>query len=275
MASYTGLMSHADAEKYEISQLSASGCGVTALLNVLVALSVVNLNEAQRIDWSHCILRSRKNDAPLPEYLLSRSVAGCTGQDLVSSMEILITRNNLILGGSNISSRFISYTEILASGKTLHTFVEDSLREGKCLVATLNLQLLGNDAWHHQMIYAVDKKLRTIPDASTAVVDASNDLEGPMIYCVNPVCAYPVTLVEKMLSTQSILRIRSEDILKRLGSPNGDTCIYQRPDWVEKRVEVQIESLVNHQVAGSDTEHTCVIIPANYIGGLAIFELRS
>ena len=266
MTSYTGIMSHADAEKYEISQLSASGCGVTALLNVLVALSAVDTNAAQRIDWSHCILRTRQNDAPLPDYLLSRSVAGCTGQDLVSSMEILIAKNILILGGSHISSQFISYTEILASGKTLHAFVEDSLREGKCLVATLNLQLLGNDAWHHQMIYAVDKNSR---DASIVAVD---DREGPMIYCVNPVCAYPLTLVEKMLSTQSILRIRSEDILKRHDRPNGDTSIYQRPDWVEKRVEVQIESLMNQHVAGSDA---CVIIPANYIGGLAVFELRT
>jgi len=95
MTDYIGILSHEEAERYEVTQLSTSGCGVTALLNVLIALGIVTSEQTKILDWSKCILRTRNNDAPLPEYLLSRSVAGCTGQDIVTSLAA-ITESNTV-----------------------------------------------------------------------------------------------------------------------------------------------------------------------------------
>lgn len=262
MTDYIGILSHEEAERYEVTQLSTSGCGVTALLNVLIALGIVTSEQTKRLDWSNCILRTRNNDAPLPEYLLSRSVAGCTGQDIVTSLRALTENNKDILGEDvPISGKFVSFKDISDSKESLHLFIERNISEGKCLVATMNLQLLGNDAWHHQMIYGVDKQ----------------HVDSPNVYCVNPVCAYPISLLEKMLSTDSVLLIRREDILTRHARPNGDMSIFELPDWQKLAVKYQVEAMVEE----CTTQFSCpeivikrqfVVIPANYVGGLAVFS---
>lgn len=264
MSEYTALFSHEAAVKSEILQLASSGCGVTALCNVLVALGVVDNEQAKLLNWTGCILRTRANDAPLSDYLLSRSVAGCTSQDLITSMETLVTNNRHIINSTtNIAGKFVSYGEIFSSEDTLHSFVTKSLHEGKALVALLNLQLLGNDAWHHQMIYGID-----------TIKDGVESTTHKMIYCVNPVCEYPVQLFEKMLSTDSVLLVRGDDILKRHDRPHGDSAIYDRPEWKARDVKGQIDVLVSRCKSGDahDASNNHVLIPANYVGGLAVFS---
>lgn len=64
------------------SQSGASNCGATALLNVLSALrvSVPRIGEAERAVHTN----ARKYGVSASEYLQARSVAGCTGEDIVA-----------------------------------------------------------------------------------------------------------------------------------------------------------------------------------------------
>ena len=262
MSDYSGLLSHEEAERHEVTQLSTSGCGVTALLNVLITLGIVTSEQSKHLDWSKCILRTRANDSPLPDYLLSRSVAGCTGEDIVSSLASITESNKDILGEKvPVSGKFISFREIIGSNESLHVFIERNISEGKCLVATMNLQLLGNDAWHHQMIYGVD----------------GQHVNAPSVYCVNPVCAYPISLLENLLSTDSVLLVRREDIVSRHARPNGNVSIFQHPDWQKLAVAYQIEAMIEENAAQTSSpeiegKRQFVVIPANYVGGLAVFS---
>lgn len=265
MDGYIGLFSHEDAERFEILQLASSGCGVTALCNVLVALRIVNPEQAKSLNWDGCILRTRLNDAPLPQYLYSRSVAGCTGEDLVTSMVSLISNNGDLLRSqgckAHVEGKFVPFADITSSAETFHSFLQQNLQQGKAMVALLNLQLLGNDAWHHQLIYGID---------TAHSIDGS---PPSMVYCVNPVCEYPVDLMQKMVSTQSVLLVRGEDVLKRHDRPGGDGSVYQHPDWVKLKVEEQIKTLVDtseHDTGSAEARY--VAIPANYVGGLAVFS---
>jgi hypothetical protein len=243
MSSFLGVLDHEEAEKCEVLPLAASGCGVTALVNVLVALKVVGAQRPEKesievgsLDWSGCILRTRANDAPLPQYLASRAVAGCTGQDLVTSMQLLV-QNNTALQGHQLYGRFYSHGEIESMGLTVMGFVEMHLGQGHCPVATLNLQLVGNDAWHHQMIYGIDRQAgglcNEVGSGSTATTPplATEDAlptarEGVCVHCVNPVCAYPEYALNAFLSTKSALLVLAEDVLKRFDLPGGDETIY-------------------------------------------------
>lgn len=242
---FVGIISIEDAIIYEVTQISTSGCGITALLNVLVTLEIIKYDEILKLKINNCILRTRNNDAALPEYLLSRSIAGCTGEELLISMNTLIMQNNL----NKIDSYFISYKNILKQGITLIDFITMKLQEGCSLIATLNLQLIGNDAWHHQCIYGID-------------------LSTKDIYCMNPLCTYNENEIINYLSTDSMLFVRKEDILKRFHSFDGDISIYKHPKWQLYNVESQIHSMVATE--NNNITHLC--IPANYIGGLSVFQ---
>ncbi|KAJ1430453.1 hypothetical protein B484DRAFT_448881 [Ochromonadaceae sp. CCMP2298] len=315
MSSFLGVLDHEEAEKCEVLQLAASGCGVTALVNVLVALKVIGAQRPEKesievgsLDWSGCILRTRANDAPLPQYLASRAVAGCTGQDLVTSMQLLV-QNNTALQGHQLYGKFYSHGEIESMGLTVMGFVEMHLGQGHCPVATLNLQLVGNDAWHHQMIYGIDRHAGGLCNevgygstVTTPPLEAEDALptarEGVCVHCVNPVCAYPEYALNAFLSTKSALLVRAEDVLERYDLPGGDETIYDQPLWEQFQVREQICRLVEARGGGAvgavgtspcpDKETrdvhgemnesgvqipSHVVIPASYQGGLAIFSL--
>jgi hypothetical protein len=116
---YVGLFSPIDACGKEISQLSSSGCGITAIANVLVALGITNCDKIRQFDWSNCILRKRDNNGSLPAYLASRGVAGCTGQDLITSMDIITSENSVCTG------------EFYSANEILHTRL--------CLISSANI----------------------------------------------------------------------------------------------------------------------------------------
>ena len=64
------------------SQSGASNCGATALLNVLTALDVAvpDIDAAERAVHTN----ARRHGVAVSEYLAARSVAGCTGENIVS-----------------------------------------------------------------------------------------------------------------------------------------------------------------------------------------------
>lgn len=285
---YIGLLTHDEAKQNEVSQLAASGCGVTALLNVLIALKVLPVDHVGSLDWSSCILRARDNDAPLGQYLLSRSVAGCTGEDLVTSMETLVGHNQHLLSipGRTIDAYFMSHADIIASGVTMRQFVAVHVSRGCCLVATLNLQIIGNDAWHHQMIYGIDLIVLEAGNTDTAVNNSelvqqtiwAHDKESS-IHCVNPVEAYPEHFFEQALSTPSVLLVRCEDIISRFERPGSDDSVYDRAEWRRYQVRQQVQAVVDaHHHSSTENVYagpSHVLIPAKYVGGFAIFQLRS
>lgn len=175
----------------QITQVGPSACGATAVLNVLNALRfpIPTLEKVQE-----CInTRLRSNASPLTEYLLSRSVAGCTHRDMISSL--------YKLSGKKIYSRFFAmYPERIVN---LQCWLSYWIKNGAVPIATLNLQKCEGhipDSWHHQMIFGV----------SNEGIYLTNPLE-----CVDPSQLWP------QLSSESELLIRVEDVITRC-NPNVD-----------------------------------------------------
>uniref|UniRef100_UPI0037E74750 uncharacterized protein isoform X2 n=1 Tax=Semicossyphus pulcher TaxID=241346 RepID=UPI0037E74750 len=78
------LWSIQEALERQTLQIGASACGATAVVDVLKALGVeVTPEEADRSVQT----RLRRNESPLPDYLLSRSEAGATHAQLIQGAE--------------------------------------------------------------------------------------------------------------------------------------------------------------------------------------------
>lgn len=100
-----------EAEAIQATQIGPSACGATALINVLRALGVQKKDESGTGSVDYLIkdvekavpTRQRANDAPVAEYLLSRSVAGTDAEDLIEAASTLT--NSRVLG------RFFPMTE--------------------------------------------------------------------------------------------------------------------------------------------------------------------
>ncbi|KAM6893347.1 uncharacterized protein PEZ65_023315 [Lycodopsis pacificus] len=78
------LWSFQEAVERQTLQIGASACGATAVVDVLKALGVdVAPEEADR-----CVqTRLRRNESPLPDYLLPRSEAGETHSQLIQGAQ--------------------------------------------------------------------------------------------------------------------------------------------------------------------------------------------
>jgi len=220
---YVGSIHPIDANKKNILQLSTSGCGATALVNVIAIFNGFTESTARSLILKRCILRTRDNDAPLSKYLFSRSIAGCTGFELTLSMNYITEDNSL----PHIRSEFVSYHEIISNYTGIFTFLEDKLKIGCVLIGTFNLQILGNDAWHHQLLYGINK----------------ND---KIAFCFNPVCEYSEDLIRLFISTQSELIIRREDILQRINRHDENDDKYNDELWRPYRIKLQIQEMLNN-----------------------------
>lgn len=136
--------------------------------------------------------RQRLNNSPLLKFLQSRSVAGSTHQDIISSLEEL-TENQLY------ARFFHTYPERYIN---LSLWLSHWIELGAVPIATLNLQrTFGNgiipDAWHHSMIFGV----------------------GPNgIYLTNPLERVDEGVLWHQLTSDSELLIRREDVISRFDS---------------------------------------------------------
>jgi predicted nucleic acid-binding protein len=240
-----------EAAALAVDQIGKSGCGVTSLHQVLVLLGVCELSVEglEGVDTSRAILRTRANHSTsLNTYLKSRWNAGCTGEELCVSMERIKESNRENEKIQRIQAEFTPYQPDIHSD--LIGYLKQILsKKDRVVVMTMNLQLIGNDAWHHHTIFAVDDESREI-------------------FCFNPFpTVYPEEVVKRFISTDSVLLIRSKDVLSRT---NDITDADDREWGLQYRVKEQVDRLfsANSTPAGN----TFVTIPAAYRGGIAIFQ---
>jgi hypothetical protein len=295
---WIGLYSHEEIKDRHITQLSKSGCGATAIVNVLLLLDIIKKDDIENINWDVCILRRRDESATIFPYLRSRYNAGCTGQELIDSMNLILKENNLnfIVHGKFFSFRehfHQNHREDLNSifqfpnrkviqnhdeKQHLLPFVKEHLQKSNVVIATLNLQIVSNDAWHHQIIYGINENEKNY-------------------HVMNPLDYYPESMMENFLATEQMLLVRRIDVLSRLtvpqiiffeyyyqyylSSPDGekrspitdaellrlyeDETFLQEP-WKSFQIHEQIAEMLHNP----NISH--LIIPAAYEGGLAIFS---
>ncbi|XP_028427906.1 uncharacterized protein LOC114551019 isoform X2 [Perca flavescens] len=142
------LWSFQEALERQTLQIGASACGATAVVDVLKALGMaVAPEEADR-----CVqTRLRRNESPLPDYLLSRSEAGATHAQLIRGAEEASK-------GKVIGCFFHLHPRRQVR---LVPWLARWIQNGAVPVATMNMQLAvpeGEevpDAWHHQLIFGV------------------------------------------------------------------------------------------------------------------------
>ena len=248
--------SEKDAIKNHVSQLGTSACGATALMNVLIAMNI-NVEPVEVCKAVNTRLRRLKSD--LPDYLLSRSEAGCNHIDLLAGMRHIC--------GDRVKGRFFP----MHGRKTsLGTWLATWISRGCIPVATLNVQrapiapgMQIADAWHHQMIWGVT---------------------GRDILLNNPLEVVPESILIPQLNSPSQILIRREDVLSRFNSDTDLTpLISSLPGsgfserWIEFNVLGQVvnllreEKLLNHPESESITPTSHLRIPANYISGITLF----
>lgn len=225
-----------------LDQLGASACGQTAVVTAAILTGAISREDLTTVDYSMCTLRTRAEMAPLPQYLLSRSVAGCTGEEVAASFNAFVA--TLPSRGSLPMAEFVPFSSIDCP---LPAFFRRNFEQKNILIATMNLQLIGNDAWHHQLMYGMD-------------------LQADTVYMMNPLESCHITWIERFVSTPSVLLIRRNDVLSRVDRVGGDESIFALPDWRRFNVGEQIETMK------VDDSIDFVVIPAAYTGGFTVIR---
>ncbi|XP_067904837.1 uncharacterized protein [Heterodontus francisci] len=244
------IWSLAEAVQKQTLQIGSSACGATAVVNVLQALGF----DISSAVVDKCVqTKLRKHDAPLVEYLMSRSVAGATHQQLIDGAEKA--------SEGKVMGRFFSFYP--ERSVELTAWLTSWMRKGAVAIATMNMQVAvpeGEeipDAWHHQMIFGVDT-------------------EG--IYMTNPLEVEKRSLVERRLCSDSLLLVRQQDILTRLSEGTDFSVLAQLPEhslWEQVDVARQVGQMVPKDVAPAEVSDSgFVIIPAAYRSGVTLFALR-
>ncbi|KAM9835861.1 uncharacterized protein ACBR49_019553 isoform 1-T2 [Aulostomus maculatus] len=237
------LWSIQEALERQTLQIGASACGATAVVDVLKALGVdVAPEEADR-----CVqTRLRRNESPLPDYLLSRSEAGATHAQLIAGAEEASQ-------GAVTGCFFHLHPRRRVK---LVPWLASWIQRGAVPVATMNMQLAvpkGEevpDAWHHQLIYGV------APHA---------------VFMTNPLDLVSEAVVHQRLCSESVLLIRREDVLQRV-TPDCRLPEFD-PRWKALDVQGQVRQMIQEeQEDGSKLTH--VTIPAAYSSGVTLFALR-
>jgi len=237
-----------EAIRKQVTQLpNTSSCGATALLNVLLALELdVDLQKAAEAVQT----KLRRPDAPLPDYLLSRSLAGCTHADLISAVNTTVPQ---------VKARFFPFHN---RSFQLAQWLAGWISRGLVPVLTLNVQKarlssegLIQDSWHHQMVWGVS---------------------GHEIYLANPLEMVHERLLVQQISSPSELLIRRADIVSRF-HPSLDLSeilsLGQR--WQDMNVLGQVVNVIREEKAAMKedtvtlTSH--VKIPASYSSGVTLF----
>lgn len=184
----TMIWTEQEAALKQVTQISTSACGATAVINVLQALNH-QLPSNEKIIES-VTTRLRANSATLVKYLKSRSVAGSTHRDLIVGL-------NKLTSGKVYARFFHMHPERYIN---LSQWLSYWIKKGAVPIATLNLQRgvgcggLIPDAWHHQMIFGV----------------------GPLgIYLTNPLERVEEGLLWHQLCSDSTLSVRREDVISR------------------------------------------------------------
>ncbi|XP_075951052.1 uncharacterized protein LOC142952910 isoform X2 [Anarhichas minor] len=231
------LWSFQEAVERQTLQIGASACGATAVVDVLKALGVdVAPEEADR-----CVqTRLRRNESPLPDYLLSRSEAGATHSQLIQGAQEA--------SKGKVAGRFFHFHP--RRRLRLIPWLARWIRKGAVPVATMNMQLAvpeGEevpDAWHHQLVFGV------APHA---------------VFMTNPLDVGSEEEVHQRLCSESVLLIRREDVLQRL---KPDCCL-------SSLSESQVRQMALEEEQEPDRPKLAhITVPAAYSSGVTLFALR-
>lgn len=239
------LWSIQEALERQTLQIGASACGATAVVDVLKALGVSVAPE----EVDRCVqTRLRRNESPLPDYLLSRSEAGATHAQLISGAEEA--------SKAKVMGRFFHLHP--RRRVNLVPWLARWIRRGAVPVATMNMQLAvpeGEevpDAWHHQLIFGV----------------APNT-----VFMTNPLDVVSEDEVHQRLCSESVLLIRREDVLQRLTPDCRVSTLMDHcdPRWRDLDVEGQVKQMAEEE---EEDNLTHIKIPAAYRSGITLFALR-
>lgn len=198
--------------------------------------------------------RQRDLEAPLPQYLLSRSVAGTTHTDIINGIKRL--------SKNEVDGKFFHFFPERDVDVT--SWLKKWIHLGGVPVVTLNCQRIKYpdgttpDAWHHQMVYGVS--------------DAG-------IHMTNPYQILQVEQLMMQLCSESVLLIHRDDVIMRW-DVTMDTSHLNSDRWKEFQVLEQIERLIKEEalkmVYGSDLKYheletSHLTIPAVYQSGVTVF----
>lgn len=244
------LWSIQEAVERQTLQIGASACGATAVVDVLQALGNAVAPETADRCVRTCL---RRNEAPLPDYLHSRSQAGATHSQLIEGAEQA--------SDGRVMGRFFHLHP--RRRVRLVPWLARWIRRGAVPVATMNMQMAvpkGEeipDAWHHQLIFGVG------PNA---------------VYMTNPLDVVSEREVHQRLCSESVLLIRREDVLQRL---TADTLLSSisdgqcDPRWSSLDVEGQVKQMICEEDYNEDQPRmTHIVIPAAYSSGVTFFSVR-
>ncbi|XP_061571543.1 uncharacterized protein LOC133424957 [Cololabis saira] len=244
------LWSVQEAVEKQTLQIGASACGATAVVDALRGLGLAAAPE----DADRCVqTRLRRNEAPLPEYLLSRSSAGATHAQLI--------RGAQEASDQKVIGRFFHLHP--RRRVRLVPWLARWIGKGAVPVATMNMQLAvpeGEevpDAWHHQLIFGV----------------APNT-----VFMTNPLEVVREREVHQRLCSESVLLIRREDVLQRL-TPGCSLSELSGSQFDQRWQDLDVEGQVRRMVLEEEHEQdrpkmTHVVIPAAYLSGITVFALR-
>ncbi|XP_059060841.1 uncharacterized protein LOC131853814 [Achroia grisella] len=243
------IWSEREACERQVTQIGTSACGATAVVNVFIALGVpVNLEKINAAVGT----RLRANNAPVPRYLLSRAVAGCTAADIVTGIQRA--------SDGLVTARFFpTYPERVMS---LSHWLADWISLGAVPILTLNLQVGCEndipDAWHHQMVFGVSP-------------------QG--VYLCNPVECVPESTLWPRLTSPSVLLVRTRDVLTRLNNSTDLTPLMAVPDRRFHTFNVlgQVANVIREWQSTGWSEHGTrthhIRIPAAYQAGITVAAL--
>ncbi|XP_050524931.1 uncharacterized protein LOC126896308 [Daktulosphaira vitifoliae] len=243
--------SEKEAAQLQINQIGVSACGATAIMNTLLALRIP-FNTEQILKTVGT--RLRNENAPLISYLESRSVAGCTADDLVRTLETVTN--------SLISARFFpTYANI---DVPLATWLASWIQKGAVPILTLNRQRGINsdsfvpDSWHHQMVYGVTYS-PLCPN------------ECAQIYMTNPLTISTMESLRPQLFSPSVLMIKRADVLSRWTPLTDLMPLANHPNrsWQISNVLGQVVNLIREEQESIHfTKH--IMIPASYKSGITL-----
>ncbi|KAI8519666.1 hypothetical protein Bbelb_029230 [Branchiostoma belcheri] len=224
-----------EALQHQVEQIGVSACGATAVINVLSALGIPCNPEAADLTID---TRLREEDAPLPQYLFSRSVAGTVHQDLIKGMTTL------------------------TNGRVV----------GRCSsIATMNMQRgipPGEpipDAWHHQMIFGVGPE---------GVHMVNPLITETMELFQHHICSESVLLVRQ---ADVVTRCSGADLnLLETGGDSRWSNRWQDMRVAEQCMEMMMETLLAYKgdIQLAQLTRTHVRIPAAYRSGITLFMKR-
>ncbi|KAJ9599218.1 hypothetical protein L9F63_010302, partial [Diploptera punctata] len=250
----TMIWSEQEACAKQVTQISTSACGATAVINALQQIKMIL--SLYTLVKEGVNTRLRADSASLPEYLFSRSVAGATHIDIIRGLEHASD-------GALYARFFPMYPDRIVN---LTHWLAHWMKKGAIPIATLNLQhgvAPGNpvpDAWHHQMVFGV----------------------GPRgVYLTNPAECISEAALWPQLCSPSVLMIRRNDILSRWNEHTNLRPFMNHPDprWKKMNVLGQVVNIVRESTCTRSstqgwviTQHVC--IPAAYSSGITLVIRR-